>query len=134
VTLDEALARLNAALPLSRRDAKRVYLKQVKLHPPESDPEGFRAVREAFETLDRELCYAEAAAAWRERLGVAPENLAHREPTPALGVPLAEAEAGAGTRREAEATSASTSAPPTRWSPPSRPAAPSSCRTAWGKH
>jgi hypothetical protein len=32
-------------------EVRRAYLRQVKAHPPERDPEGFRRVREAFELL-----------------------------------------------------------------------------------
>src|SRR6478736_1556213 len=36
---------------LSADALKRAYLKKVRAHPPERDPEGFRRVREAYEFL-----------------------------------------------------------------------------------
>src|SRR6187402_2882370 len=37
----------------SAGELKRAYLKQVRQHPPERDPEGFRRVRDAYELLQQ---------------------------------------------------------------------------------
>ena len=42
---------LNVARGADGNDIKRAYYKAVKLHSPDSDPEGFKAVRVAYETL-----------------------------------------------------------------------------------
>ncbi|HEX2870775.1 MAG TPA: J domain-containing protein [Polyangiaceae bacterium] len=60
-------------------DVRRAYLRQVKAHPPERDPEGFRRVREAFELLQGGY--------------VAPLVVARLAHAPAVEAPVAETEA-----------------------------------------
>ena len=40
--VDAALDRLGVTLPASDEDVRRAYLRSVKRHPPERDPDGFR--------------------------------------------------------------------------------------------
>lgn len=49
--LQEAYAVLGIAPEASRAEAKRGYLRKVKAHPPERDPEAFKQVREAWELV-----------------------------------------------------------------------------------
>jgi len=51
MNVDEARAILGLEGPVSPDELKRAYLKSVKAHSPERDPEGFRRVREAFDWL-----------------------------------------------------------------------------------
>jgi hypothetical protein len=61
---------------------KRAYFEQLSLHPPHKDPEGFRGLRAAYETLkqpgglavahlEADLDLAAAAAPYRERFDAA---------------------------------------------------------------
>jgi hypothetical protein len=76
-------------------DVRRAYLRQVKAHPPERDPEGFRRVREAFELLQAgyvaplAVASVEQALAGREPAARAPVEAAETEAEPA-----ADADAG----------------------------------------
>jgi hypothetical protein len=54
-----ALERLAIEWPISRSDAKRAYLRKVREHPPERDPEAFREVREAWEIVERACRFEE---------------------------------------------------------------------------
>ncbi len=49
MTLDEALSTLGLARGASPEEARRAYLRLLKKHKPEVDPEGFRRVRAAYE-------------------------------------------------------------------------------------
>jgi hypothetical protein len=73
MTLDEARAILGVAARTPPREIRRSYLRQVRRHPPERDPEGFQRVRAAFELLSA---------------GTAPR------PMPPFEVPVAAWEAG----------------------------------------
>jgi molecular chaperone DnaJ len=42
---------LNITRDADNSEIKRAYFSAVKLHPPDFDPEGFKAVRIAYETL-----------------------------------------------------------------------------------
>jgi hypothetical protein len=53
MTLEEAASILEITLPCPRKEARKAYLRLVKVHKPERDPEGFRRVREAWECLER---------------------------------------------------------------------------------
>jgi hypothetical protein len=46
-----ALSELGLATPTSADAIRRAYLRAVRAHPPERDPDGFRLVREAYEVL-----------------------------------------------------------------------------------
>jgi hypothetical protein len=51
VTLDEARAELGIDPSASPDEARRAYLRGIKTRKPETDPEGFRRLREAYERL-----------------------------------------------------------------------------------
>jgi hypothetical protein len=51
VTLDEALAELGVDRETSADAARRAYLKLLKVRKPETDPQGFMRLREAWETV-----------------------------------------------------------------------------------
>ena len=51
MTIEQALAQLEIAPGLPRTELRRAYLRAVKRHPPERDPDGFQRVREDFELL-----------------------------------------------------------------------------------
>ena len=55
VTLEEALAVLEITAESSPDETKRAYLRQVKRHGPERDPQGFQRVREAYERVCHRL-------------------------------------------------------------------------------
>jgi len=42
---------LNISEKASFEEIRKAYLKQVRLSPPEKDPEGFKRIRKAYETL-----------------------------------------------------------------------------------
>ena len=50
--LSEAAEILGLSLPTTRFEAKKAYSALVKSHKPEADPEGFKRVREAWETFE----------------------------------------------------------------------------------
>src|SRR5687768_6994211 len=54
MTLVEARTRLGLepAGTLEKAELRRAYLQAIKRYKPEVDPEGFKAVREAYELLD----------------------------------------------------------------------------------
>jgi hypothetical protein len=53
-----ALSELAIELPTTADAIKRAYLRAVKAHPPERDPDGFRRVREAYDFLrERPWCW-----------------------------------------------------------------------------
>jgi hypothetical protein len=56
---DEARKLLQVERGTAAAELKRAYLRQVKLHPPERDPEQFERVRQAFELLSRNAYYDE---------------------------------------------------------------------------
>jgi hypothetical protein len=51
VDYEEAFAELGLKPPTSADAIRRAYLRMVRAHSPEGDPEGFRCVREAYDTL-----------------------------------------------------------------------------------
>lgn len=51
MTYDEALREIGVAPGSSQEEIRRAYLRLVKTRKPETDPEGFRLLREAFELL-----------------------------------------------------------------------------------
>ncbi len=61
VTLEEAAAILQITLPCARSDARKAYLRLVKVHKPDRAPEEFRRVREAWERLEN---LGDPIAAW----------------------------------------------------------------------
>ncbi len=50
--VQSAFEALGLAGPVPPAALKRAYLKAVRKHPPERDPDGFRRVRDAYEWLD----------------------------------------------------------------------------------
>ena len=48
---ERALDTLGVTRDASEEDIRRAYLRRVKAHPPERDPEGFQRAREAYELL-----------------------------------------------------------------------------------
>ncbi len=55
--LEEALRQLNLSRDVDAESAKRAYLRLVKQHRPERDPEGFRRVRDAYEIVEACLSF-----------------------------------------------------------------------------
>ncbi len=53
VTYDEALKLLGLAPSDGGHEARRAYLRLLKVHRPERDPESFKRLREAFELLEK---------------------------------------------------------------------------------
>jgi hypothetical protein len=51
VTLDEARAELGIDAAATPEEARRAYLRGIKVRKPETDPEGFRRMREAYEMV-----------------------------------------------------------------------------------
>ncbi|MFO0554290.1 MAG: J domain-containing protein [Polyangiaceae bacterium] len=52
MTFAEAVACLGLEEPFSQADARRAYLRLLKRHKPESDPQGFMRVREAYDIVN----------------------------------------------------------------------------------
>ncbi len=55
MSLDEALAVLGVERGVDHDTARRAYLRLVKIHKPERDPEGFKRVRAAWDVARRRL-------------------------------------------------------------------------------
>src|SRR5262249_47568615 len=75
LTLDDALELLGVEGESDLATLRRAYLRAVRAHPPQRDPEGFQLVREAWELLQRRACARpdlEASASAREALTEAP--------------------------------------------------------------
>ncbi len=53
--ISDALATLGLESGATSRDARKAYLRLIKVHKPETDPEGFAKVREAYDTLKKRL-------------------------------------------------------------------------------
>jgi hypothetical protein len=68
---------------------KRAYRRKVHAHPPDTDPEGFRRVRGAFELLSDPGAHAEAILLRPTPAVAAPPALAPRAPLPPGALPLA---------------------------------------------
>ena len=51
MTRDEALRELGIDASATPEEARRAYLRGIKTRKPETDPEGFRRLREAYELL-----------------------------------------------------------------------------------
>lgn len=49
---DEAVALLGLTPPFTAKDVRRAYLRLLKVHKPESDPEGFMRLRQAYELFE----------------------------------------------------------------------------------
>jgi hypothetical protein len=65
---------LETGEPVTHDRLRRAYLRRLRAHPPERDPEGFQRLREAFEALEplaRVHDYMRAAAAARAQSGAA---------------------------------------------------------------
>lgn len=63
---------LETGEPITHDRLRRAYLRRLRAHPPERDPEGFRQLREAFEALEplaRMHDYVRATAAERAQSG-----------------------------------------------------------------
>lgn len=55
MTLDEALRELGIDRSAMPEQARRAYLRGIKAHKPENDPQGFRRLREAYELVSEAL-------------------------------------------------------------------------------
>jgi hypothetical protein len=55
MTLEEALKELGIDASATPEEARRAYLRGIKVRKPETDPEGFRRLREAYELLAEAL-------------------------------------------------------------------------------
>jgi hypothetical protein len=60
---EAALQALGINASVDARAARRAYMRAVKAHPPERDPDGFRRVREAYECVSQELSWRQASTA-----------------------------------------------------------------------
>jgi hypothetical protein len=76
VTLDEALRELGIDAAATPEEARRAYLRGIKIRKPETDPEGFRRLREAYELL------AEALARPEESQDAPPDAEIEKAPVP----------------------------------------------------
>lgn len=85
---------LEAGEPLTHDRLRRAYLRRLRAHPPERDPDGFRRLREAFEQLEpwaRMQDHIRAAAAERAQSSDEANDEANDEadePAPAIAVEL----------------------------------------------
>jgi curved DNA-binding protein CbpA len=105
---DEARAELGLLVDADAAAIKRAYLRAVRAHPPERDPEGFARVREAFELLSA------PTPVLPFELAVRPQPAASARPAPAPPV-AAETAAQPSLAAEVTAPAATTSGPkPTR--------------------
>jgi curved DNA-binding protein CbpA len=59
VDVQSASALLGVSINTKPDEVRRAYLRKVKLHQPETDPEGFARVRDAFELLKQFQTYAQ---------------------------------------------------------------------------
>lgn len=78
-----ALSELGLTPPTSEEAIRRAYLKGVRAHPPERDPEGFRRVREAYELLKGAPWFWQAIEQ-EPRVEPEPEPESESEPEPEL--------------------------------------------------
>ena len=62
MTFDEALEAIGVEPGVDDKALRRAYLRAVKAHPPERDPDGFQRVRAAYELLQAQLPYHVAGA------------------------------------------------------------------------
>jgi hypothetical protein len=91
VTLDEAFAELGINRDATADEARRAYLKLLKLRKPETDPQGFMRLREAYELakerLDNSYFFFHAPSAVVERPPIEPEPEPEPEPSSELEPP-----------------------------------------------
>ncbi len=78
MTTADACEVLGISTNATSKDARRAYLKLIKRHKPEQDPEGFQRVRTAFETVFGPFQARERAAAFAVNAG--PEQAVLSEP------------------------------------------------------
>ncbi|MCB9677000.1 MAG: J domain-containing protein [Alphaproteobacteria bacterium] len=79
MTYAEALAILGIDAGTDKKSARRAYLRLVRDHKPEQDPDGFQRVRSAWELVEGRL----TASAWAaEPVRRAPPRAPPREPVP----------------------------------------------------
>src|ERR1043165_1078638 len=71
----EELAALGLTGEVTPQQVKRAYLRKVKEHPPERDPEGFQRVRRAYEEALAALAQRALAAEQTRAAESAPEPL-----------------------------------------------------------
>jgi hypothetical protein len=76
VTFDEALRELGIDASATPEEARRAYLRGIKVRKPETDPEGFRRLREAYEIVTGALAQP------RMEPGPSPEVDEEEEETP----------------------------------------------------
>lgn len=55
---EDALSELGIGVGASAEEARRAYLRRLKRHKPETDPEGFRRLREAYELVRDPTAFA----------------------------------------------------------------------------
>jgi len=84
---------------LSAEALKRAYLKKVRAHPPERDPEGFQRVREAYELL---RALAPVQTAIRQRAPSTPSAAMSAESPPPVAQPESDETERASRARKAE--------------------------------
>ncbi len=64
MTVEEAYSALGVDQGVSATDARRAYMRQVKRHKPEVDPEGFQRARQAYELVKQDIATAEFLATY----------------------------------------------------------------------
>jgi len=84
VTLDEALSELGVDRAAGADGARRAYLRLLKTRKPETDPDGFMRLREAYELVKSDLAFWESfhAAAASDLRPWAPPEPRRAEPPP----------------------------------------------------
>jgi hypothetical protein len=83
VNPEQAAAILGVRLPCGKKDARSAYLRLLKVHKPDRDPEGFRRVREAWERLEG---LGDPIGAWLSPRPAAPVQAAPAAPVEAAPV------------------------------------------------
>ncbi|HEY0552625.1 MAG TPA: hypothetical protein VGG20_00045 [Thermoanaerobaculia bacterium] len=81
LTLADALNELGIDTSATPDDAQRAYLRRIEVHKPETDPEGFHRLREAYERVI--AAGSEMAKGSISSQGIEPDSL----PTPARSSP-----------------------------------------------
>jgi len=83
-----ALLGIAPGTPLERDQVRRHYMRKLRVHSPERDPEGFRRLRDAYELIQSLLGHVDAVQLVREEEESRPES-DRPQPDPKQAVPPA---------------------------------------------